>query len=47
MIARALRKGAVYAQLDEADAETQRHMRVSQPDFFLPFDRTGIDPFTQ
>ncbi|MCK1351322.1 FAD-binding protein [Bradyrhizobium sp. CW7] len=47
VIARALRRGAVYAQLDEADAETQRHMRVSQPNFFLPFDRTGIDPFTQ
>ncbi len=47
VIARALRKGAVYAQLDEADAETQRHMRISQPNFFLPFDRTGIDPFTQ
>ncbi|PPQ16061.1 pyridine nucleotide-disulfide oxidoreductase [Bradyrhizobium sp. AC87j1] len=47
VIARALRKGLVYAQLDEADAETQRHMRVSQPNFFLPFDRTGIDPFTQ
>ncbi len=47
VIARALRKGPVYAQLDEADAETQRHMRVSQPNFFLPFDRTGIDPFTQ
>ncbi|MGY3581731.1 succinate dehydrogenase/fumarate reductase flavoprotein subunit [Bradyrhizobium sp. USDA 4341] len=47
VIARALRKGPVYAQLDEADTETQRHMRVSQPNFFLPFDRTGIDPFTQ
>src|SRR3981081_3569633 len=22
-------------------------MRASQPNFFLPFDRTGIDPFTQ
>src|SRR3977135_4742294 len=21
-------------------------MRLSQPNFFLPFDRTGIDPFT-
>ena len=31
----------------KADAETQRQMRVSQPNFFLPFDRTGIDPFTQ
>ncbi|MCA1524934.1 FAD-dependent oxidoreductase [Bradyrhizobium yuanmingense] len=47
VIARALRQGPVYAQLDQADAETRRHMRVSQPNFFLPFDRTGIDPFTQ
>ncbi|MBC9876583.1 FAD-binding protein [Bradyrhizobium sp. INPA01-394B] len=47
VIARALRKGPVYAQLDQADAATQRHMRASQPNFFLPFDRTGIDPFTQ
>ncbi|CUU19749.1 Succinate dehydrogenase flavoprotein subunit EC 13991 CDS [Bradyrhizobium sp.] len=47
IIARALCKGPVYARLDEADAETQRHMRVSQPNFFLPFDRTGLDPFTQ
>ena len=47
VIARALRKGPVYAQLDQAEAETQRQMRVSQPNFFLPFDRTGIDPFTQ
>jgi len=47
VIARALRKGPVYAQLDQADVETQRQMRVSQPNFFLPFDRTGIDPFTQ
>ncbi|MFT4117701.1 FAD-dependent oxidoreductase [Bradyrhizobium sp.] len=47
VIARSLRKGAVYARLDQADAETQHQMRVSQPNFFLPFDRTGIDPFTQ
>ncbi len=23
------------------------HMRLAQPNFFLPFDRAGIDPFTQ
>jgi succinate dehydrogenase/fumarate reductase flavoprotein subunit len=46
-IARALTQGAVYAQLDKADEEIRRSMRVSQPNFFLPFDRTGIDPFTQ
>ncbi|MGO4712767.1 FAD-dependent oxidoreductase [Bradyrhizobium sp. 2TAF24] len=46
-IARALLQGPVYAQLDKADAATQAAMRVSQPNFFLPLDRTGIDPFTQ
>lgn len=46
-IARALRQGPVYAQLDKADTDVQRSMRVSQPNFFLPFDRTGIDPFTE
>ncbi len=46
-IARALTQGSVYAQLDKADEEVRRTMRASQPNFFLPFDRTGIDPFTQ
>jgi succinate dehydrogenase/fumarate reductase flavoprotein subunit len=46
-IARALTLGPVYAQLDKADEDVRRSMRVSQPNFFLPFDRTGIDPFTQ
>jgi succinate dehydrogenase/fumarate reductase flavoprotein subunit len=46
-IARALLQGPVYAQLDRADAGVRRTMRASQPNFFLPFDRTGIDPFTE
>lgn len=46
-IARALRQGPVYARLDKADADVQQSMRASQPNFFLPFDRTGIDPFAQ
>jgi succinate dehydrogenase/fumarate reductase flavoprotein subunit len=47
-IARApLQQGPVYAQLDKADAEIQAAMRLSQPNFFLPLDRTGIDPFKQ
>jgi succinate dehydrogenase/fumarate reductase flavoprotein subunit len=46
-IARALTQGPVYARLDRADGDVQRHMRASQPNFFLPFDRTGIDPFTE
>jgi succinate dehydrogenase/fumarate reductase flavoprotein subunit len=46
-IARALSQGPVYARLDKADEAMRRSMRVSQPNFFLPFDRTGIDPFTE
>lgn len=45
-IARALREGPVYARLDQADDRVRAAMRVSQPNFFLPYDRTGIDPFT-
>jgi len=44
-IARALTEGPVYARLDKADGDVQHQMRISQPNFFLPFDRTGIDPF--
>src|SRR5207253_7836755 len=44
-IARALSQGPVYARLDKADGDVQQSMRASQPNFFLPFDRTGIDPF--
>jgi succinate dehydrogenase/fumarate reductase flavoprotein subunit len=46
-IARALTQGPVYAQLDKADEAVRQSMRASQPNFFLPFDRTGIDPFTR
>ena len=44
-IAHALLKGPVYARLDKADGTVQQQMRMSQPNFFLPFDRTGVDPF--
>jgi succinate dehydrogenase/fumarate reductase flavoprotein subunit len=37
----------VYAILDKASAEIRSSMRLAQPNFFLPFDRAGIDPFTQ
>jgi succinate dehydrogenase/fumarate reductase flavoprotein subunit len=47
VIARWLLRGPVYAQLDKADAATQIAMRAAQPNFFLPFDRAGINPFTQ
>ncbi|MFD9408753.1 FAD-dependent oxidoreductase [Streptomyces sp. NPDC059989] len=47
VIARELLTGArVYARLDRADERTRAAMRLAQPNFFLPFDRLGIDPFT-
>lgn len=46
VIAQTLLSEPVYAQLDRADPETQRQMRLGQPNFFLHFDRLGINPFT-
>lgn len=48
VIARVLSQGQkVYAQLDKATEEMQKAMRFAQPNFFLTFDRAGINPFTQ
>ncbi|KAF1049174.1 MAG: hypothetical protein GAK38_00942 [Xylophilus sp.] len=48
VIARHLQAGQkVYALLDLATAEDRRLARFAQPNFFLSFDRIGIDPFTQ
>lgn len=46
-IAEALLQGPVYGRLDKASEEMKSAMRDAQPNFFLPFDRTGLDPFTQ
>ncbi|MFJ8013249.1 FAD-dependent oxidoreductase [Streptomyces sp. NPDC096339] len=47
VIARELLTGAkVYARLDRADDAARAAMRLAQPNFFLTFDRLGIDPFT-
>ncbi|WP_437878097.1 FAD-dependent oxidoreductase [Sorangium sp. So ce513] len=46
-LARALRRGPVYAVLDRAGPEVQRWLRDGQPNCFLPHDRLGIDPFKQ
>jgi succinate dehydrogenase/fumarate reductase flavoprotein subunit len=46
-IARTLLTQPVYCQIDKADEATQALMRVSQPNFFVPLDRAGIDPFHQ
>ncbi|BDI30830.1 oxidoreductase [Capsulimonas corticalis] len=46
IIAKTLLTQPVFCQLDKADDETQVWMRKGQPNFFLPFDRAGINPFT-
>lgn len=46
VIARNLMAGQqVYAKLDQAPEDLRPFLRVSQTNFFLPFDRLGIDPF--
>lgn len=46
VIARHLQAGRqVYARLDLAPEEIRPLLRVGQSNFFLPFDRCGIDPF--
>jgi len=47
VIARTLLTQPVYARLDKADEAVKGAMRQAQPNFFLSFDRLGIDPFTQ
>ncbi|MCL6709464.1 FAD-binding protein [Pseudomonas sp. R2.Fl] len=48
IIARTLLTEPVYAQLDLAETDgLQAVMRRAQPNFFVPFDRHGIDPFTE
>lgn len=46
VIARTLLSEKAFAQLDQADATTRARMRLGQPNFFLQFDRRGINPFT-
>lgn len=47
VIAETLLTQPVYAIIDKASEAMRVTMRLSQPNFFLPFDRAGIDPFTQ
>jgi len=47
VIARTLLKEPVFCQLDQAPESLRASLRASQPNFFLPFDRSGIDPLTQ
>jgi succinate dehydrogenase/fumarate reductase flavoprotein subunit len=45
-IVRASLDGPVHARLDLAPPRIHEAMRWAQPNFFLPFDKAGIDPFT-
>jgi len=47
VIARTLLTEPVFAQLDLATEDMRASLRAAQPNFFLPFDRAGIDPLTQ
>ncbi|MDG4663789.1 FAD-binding protein [Mycobacterium sp. 236(2023)] len=47
LIAQTLLTEPVYARLDLAPEADRATMRTGQPNFFLTFDRLGIDPFTE
>jgi len=46
-VARASLDGPVFARLELAPPEIHEAMRWAQPNFFLPFDKAGVDPFTE
>ncbi|WP_237047721.1 FAD-dependent oxidoreductase [Lentzea guizhouensis] len=46
VIARTLLMEKVFCKLDLADEAAQKAMRLAQPNFFLTFDRLGVNPFT-
>jgi succinate dehydrogenase/fumarate reductase flavoprotein subunit len=47
VVAEALLEGPVFAQYDRAAPELQPWLRQGQPNCLLPFDRDGVNPFTQ
>ncbi|MBO9609775.1 MAG: FAD-binding protein [Paenibacillaceae bacterium] len=47
VIARTLQQQPVYCRLDKVPEKAKPLLRYSQSNFFLPFERFGIDPFTQ
>lgn len=46
LVSRELVNGKVYARLDLVPKHMQQTLRWAQPNFFLPYDKAGIDPFT-
>jgi len=48
VVARLIAEGRqVFARLDRMPAELREAARTAQPNYFLPLDKAGIDPFTQ
>jgi len=47
VIAKTLLTEPVFACLDQVPPHVRESLRAAQPNFFLPFDRRGIDPLTQ
>jgi succinate dehydrogenase/fumarate reductase flavoprotein subunit len=47
VIARTLLSEQVLCTIDRTDEQIRAAMRLAQPNFFLTFDRMGIDPFTE
>ncbi|MGC4025536.1 MAG: FAD-binding protein [Mesorhizobium sp.] len=46
-VAQALLSGPVYARLNLAEPPLQEWLRKGQPNCFQPYERMGIDPFTE
>lgn len=44
-LAAALLRGPVFCRLDRVPHDIRRIMRQVQPNFMLPFDRLGVDPY--
>jgi succinate dehydrogenase/fumarate reductase flavoprotein subunit len=47
VVARALLEGPVWAQFDRGIPELRQWLPQAQPNCFLPYSRTGVDPFTE
>jgi succinate dehydrogenase/fumarate reductase flavoprotein subunit len=48
VVARLIAEGRqVFARLDRMPADLRDAARTAQPNYFLPLDKAGIDPFTQ
>ncbi|GAB7529003.1 FAD-binding protein [Pseudomonas sp. 3A(2025)] len=46
-LARALLEGPVYCRLNRVPQDIRQQLPTIQPNLMLPFDRRGIDPYTQ